>query len=174
MTKAHLPQHVNPFRFAENAVTLHGTVLIKNMPRLLESLAEDEGEVNVELAFGIDDQEVHFIQGRIEGELALTCQRCMEPFKYGIMANFLFGVVETEEAAAKLPESYDPAVTEEGLLNLRDLIEEELIVSLPIVPMHIAKECQVLLPLEVGRTDETEMKKENPFKVIESLRSKPK
>jgi uncharacterized protein len=175
MPKAHLPQKINPFRFAENAVNLHGTLPIHTMSRLITSLVNGEGDVDVKMEFGIDEQGVRFVKGQVEGSLLLQCQRCMQPFHYGIMSGFTFGVVTTEEEAADLSEFYDPILVKEDALLIDEVVEEELIISLPIVPMHPAGECTVKLPFSAGVLDPAEkVEKENPFKVIESLRSKPK
>jgi uncharacterized metal-binding protein YceD (DUF177 family) len=56
-------------------------------------------------------------------------------------------------------------------LFIPDVIEDELIVGLPIVPMHDLKDCKVVLPL-IAKSEAISIEKENPFKVIELLREK--
>ncbi len=172
MHKENLPLKVDPFRFAENGLSLSGFLLIKELPRLCSSLHSDEGQVNAELEFGIDEEGIRYVKGHLETYLTLQCQRCLESFKYEIIANFLLGIVHTEKEALELPERYDPLVVTDGSVILRDMIEEELIVSLPIVPMHDAKKCQAILPFESNSGAIAEAEKESPFKVIESLRGK--
>lgn len=172
MNKDYLPQKVDPFRFADNGISLNGSLLIKDMPRLCSSLFSDEGEVSVDMTFEIDEQNIKYIKGHLATHLTLQCQRCLEPFKYEIISDFLLGIVHTEEEAERLPERFDPLVVVDGALMLSDMIEEELIVSLPIVPMHDPKHCQAHLPFESDSKASAEVEKENPFKVIELLRSK--
>jgi len=173
MSKDNLPEQVNPFRFAENGVALHGHLLIKEMPRLCTSLANDSGTVDVQAQFGVDDQGVRILHGNFKTQVMLTCQRCMEPFSYEIIADFVAGIVGNEAEVKQLPESYEPITVEEGDLNLPDVVEEELMLQLPIVPMHLPEECQVKLPLVAESTDSSiEQIKESPFKVIESLKEK--
>jgi uncharacterized protein len=172
MHKENLPLKVDPFRFAENGLSLSGFLLIKELPRLCSSLYSDEGEVNADLAFGIDEEGIRYVKGHLEAQLTLQCQRCLESFKYEIIADFLSGVVHTEKEALQLPERYDPLIVTDGSLILRDMIEEELIVSLPIVSMHDAKQCKTKLPLESSSGVIAEAEKESPFKVIEFMRSK--
>ncbi len=169
MARDTIPAQVDSLRFAEHATNLHGVVLIKNLPRLCVSLANNEGEVEANIAFGIDDQRIPFIKGHIETRVILQCQRCMQPFVYGIICDFLSGIVSSEEEAEGLPDRYDPATVEDGMLSLHDRIEDELIVSLPLVPMHEFEDCKVKLPFVVA-----ESPMESPFKVIESLKAKHK
>jgi uncharacterized protein len=173
MSKDSLPTQVNPIRFAENASILRGTLQLKNMPLLCSSLLMDEGEVQVELTFDVDRQRIRYIQGHVETEVVLQCQRCLESFKYGIISDFMSGLVNSEEAAKALPERYDPLIVSDNQLIIKDMIEEELILSLPIVPMHDPKDCKKSLPLFVADDDTaTSFTKESPFKVIESLKQK--
>lgn len=170
-----LPTKVtDPFRFAENATRLQGKLLIKNMERLCTSLHSDRGEVSVEMHFGKDEQGISFINGHYVTCVSLQCQRCLEAFQFNLTNDFLLGIVRTEEEADGLPENYDPVMaTEENGLIIQDVIEDELLISLPIVPVHDRKECKITLPLTAKTEGAEEITKENPFKVIELLRSKP-
>jgi len=175
MSKDYLPIQVNPIRFAENAATLRGTLLVKNMDRLAPSLFEHDSEVDVDLRFGVDDQGIRFLNGHVATQLTLQCQRCLEPFVYEITSDFISGIVSTEKAALSLPENYDPMVVRDEILVIQDVVEEELILNLPIVAMHELKDCKVSLPVIVAETQPiSQAEKENPFKVIELLKVKPK
>lgn len=168
-----LPLKIDPFRFADNAYSLSGTLSIKDMPRLAASLASDEGGVQVDMLFGVDEEGIRYVKGELKTSLMLECQRCLESFNYEIISNFLLGIVHTEKEADQLPERYDPLLAPELSLILSEMIEEELIIGLPIVPMHPIDVCKAKQPLEFS-TGDAFAKKENPFKVIESLRSKRK
>jgi uncharacterized protein len=169
-----LPAKVtDPFRFAENAIHLQGTLLVKNMERLCTGLSSDSGEVDISMVFGVDEQKISFIRGHYATHLTLQCQRCMELFDQQLAGDFLLGIVRSEEEAGTLPERYNPViVANDNSLIIQEIIEDELIISLPIVPMHNASECNVRLPLSSSSKDLGEIEKQNPFKVIEFLRKK--
>ena len=171
MPNEYLPLKVDAVRFADNAMRLHGNLPVKNMERLCPSLASDRGSIEVSLNFGVDEQGIRFLRGHLEANLGLQCQRCMESLDYGIIGDFLLGIVGTEEEARDLPGRFDPLIIKGVDLLISDVIEDELIVSLPIVPMHELQDCKVTLPLIV-ESETVSMKKENPFKVIELLRDK--
>lgn len=174
MSKENLPEKINPLRLAEAGVSLHGILHVKDMQRLCMSLASDSGEVDVGIQCGIDQQGIRFLGGHIKAQFELQCQRCMEPYLYEIIEDFLSGIVKTEEEARELPERYEPVfVDEEGMLIIQDVIEDELIIGLPIVPMHDPKECKVdLSKVVMGSDTGSGGDDNNPFKVIEILRSK--
>lgn len=176
MSKDNLPLQVNPIRFAENGANLRGLVLLKKMERLRPSLMGDEGQVDVTLEFGVDSQKIRYLSGHIATILKLQCQRCMEHFGYELTSDFLFGIVTNEEKVSRLPTNYDPLIVKDNNLILQDMIEEEIIINLPIVPMHEEGSCKVRLPLVIAKDPEStiDTPKENPFKIIESLKVKPK
>jgi uncharacterized protein len=170
MSEENIPQKVDPFRFADQAIRLHGVLPIKEMQRVCESLYEDTGKIKVDIEFGKNEQGICFLTGQLAGTLQLQCQRCMEPLAFEITNKIALAIVHTEEEADELPEGYDSIVANDGILLIQDVVEDELIVSLPVVPMHDLKDCKVTLPLIIE--SEQAAQKENPFKVIEFLRTK--
>ena len=165
-----LPIQVDPFRFADNAICLQGTMYIKDLQRLASGLYANDGEIKANIEFGVDRQGIHFLRGQITACLTLQCQRCLEPFGYEIESRFLSGVVRSEEEANQLPKGYDQLIVKEDRLVIQDVVEDELIVNLPIVPMHQVNDCKLKLPLEIETNEPVEVGKENPFKVIEFLK----
>lgn len=173
MSKENLPEKINPYRLAEAGAVLHGILHVKDMQRLCMELAQDDGHVEVRIELGVDQEGVRFLRGHFEAHLMLQCQRCMESFAYEIIGDFLSGVVASEEEAKRLPDRYEPVLTDEDMLVLQDVIEDELIIALPIVPMHDQADCKVVLSnITLGPEQEEIEKENNPFKVIEILRTK--
>jgi uncharacterized protein len=167
MSYKFIPEHIDPFRYAEQNLRLEGAVKIADMQRLSSNL-NSSGEVAVDLQFGVDEQRVTFIKGHLNTRLTLQCQRCMEPYIYEIISNFILGVINTLDEANALPEQYEPAMAKDGELALRDLIEDEIILNLPIIPRHEAEDCKVKLPLADSGWEQASGK--NPFSVLESLK----
>lgn len=172
MSKENIPKTIDPFRFADHAFHLRGLLPIEEMSRLGDSLHSKEGEVLVDIQFGVDEQDVRYMQGTYSTQLVLQCKRCMEPYVIEMTGEFMSGLVATFDAADQLPTGYDPIIVNDGILAIADVIEDELILNLPVVPMHPADDCKVKLPLILNKDPVSEDERENPFKVIELLRSK--
>ncbi|EKD55288.1 MAG: hypothetical protein ACD_60C00017G0005 [uncultured bacterium] len=172
MSKDHLPLKVDPYRFADNGIRLDGVLWVKEMQRFSASLSDDSGEVSVQMAFEIDEQGIRYLKGHLAALVMLQCQRCLDPFKHEIISNFLLGIVHTTEEAEELPNRYDPLIVVDDTLILRDMIEEELIISLPIVAMHHTKDCNAEKLRDLDAHRNSVIERENPFKVIELLRKK--
>lgn len=170
MSEKFIPEHIDPFRYADQSLGLSGRVKTEDMKRLSANVSSSDDMVTVDLQFGIDEQKIAYLKGHLKTKLTLQCQRCMEPFIYEIMANFALGIVNTLDEANALPELYEPALAKEGFLALRELIEDEIILNLPIIPRHEPEDCKVTLPL--ANTEWEQGKGENPFHVLESLKRK--
>jgi uncharacterized protein len=170
-----LPQHINLLRMSEHPVQFQGSLLIKDMQRLVLSLASTEGRVDVSLMLDSDTEGTRFCRVKLKAEVFLQCQRCMEPYSYEIISDFLQGIVNSESEADELPEQYEPVLAKDGMLVIQDLVEDELILKLPIVPMHEAAECKVRLPLADSTwNSEVEEEKQNPFNVLKFLKRESK
>jgi uncharacterized protein len=173
MTARLLPEHIDPFRYAEQKLRLEGIVSLAGMKRLGSLINSHEGEVVVLLQFSIDEQRLPYVKGHLETMLALQCQRCLEPFNYKIVSDFVLGIVRSLDAVNSMPGSYEPVLIEDGELAIRTMIEDELILNLPIIPKHESN-CTSHLDLlvEVGKEKQEEGSKQNPFHVLESLKHK--
>jgi uncharacterized protein len=174
MYEERLPVQIDPVRLAESGRVLDGKLPISTMARLCELLVDDTGDVNVRLEFGIDHEGIYFLKGRIHSRVVLECQRCLQAMVYEIDSGILLGIVDSHEAAELLPSHYEPLVVRDGPLYLKDLIEDELLLSLPIVAMHPEAECAIGdKELKGERQDErNEAERKNPFSVLAGLKTK--
>lgn len=170
MSDKFIPEHIDPFRYAEQGLHLTGIVKIEDLQRLSSNVSANNDVIKADLQFGVDEQEMTFLKGHLETKLTLQCQRCMRPFTYEIISDFVLGIVNTLDEANALPERYEPALAKEGNLALRELIEDEVILNLPIIPRHEPEDCEVKLPLADSGWEQG--KGENPFHVLKSLKDK--
>ena len=166
-----LPKQGDPRKFAQQGISLDGFVLVAELPRLAESLQETTGEIQVDLAFGISVEKKKIVTGHASAELTLVCQRCLENVKVPVKSDISLGIVWDEEGAEALPEYLDPWITGEGIADLYDMIEVELLLSLPKVAYH-EELCVDRQLFTSGKP--VEVKKPNPFQVLEQLKSSPK
>ena len=149
--------------------SFQGTLPLAAMPRLRDSLASREGAVAYELEFGKDDIGVALLHVRADATLPLTCQRSLEVFGLPVHVDAKLGLIVREEEESALPSGYEPLLTPDGHLNLADVIEDELILALPVVPLSPGAEEQ---PRVWGETNETQDDdtQPNPFGVLKKMK----
>jgi uncharacterized protein len=69
--------------------------------------------------------------------VARECQRCLQPVLLSLNVDRAFAFAPTEdEAAAQDADSEDDVLVLSRQFDLRELVEDELLLALPIVPMH--------------------------------------
>lgn len=143
-----LPIKINPFELCDHGATVEGTIPIKQLTRLTELLADTQaGDISVQLAFNRDKHGQRIIQGQIGATVILTCQRCGNAMSYDInLVPKLCPV--TDDTSARLPAGFEPLLVadEEGWVLMADLVEEEVLLSLPMIPKHEQGKCPIKLP----------------------------
>lgn len=115
---------------------LRGELKLGRMSRLGELLHDDGGSVKASLRFRHRDGGGLVLDLDYETTLALTCQRCLERLEYPVAEHVELAVVESEALERRLPPGCDSLVLGDERLNPAQLIEDELIVAVPLVPKH--------------------------------------
>ena len=101
----------------------------------------------------------------------LQCQRCLQAVKEVLNVDRRFRFVRTEAEAARLDEeSEDDVLVIEPRLDLAELLEDELILGLPIVPMH--EHCPEPLSAALGDDEPPADDAPHPFAALAALRKK--
>ena len=144
------------------------------MPRLVELLASDSGSIAVDLEFDRDEQGIRVLKGSLSTNVERICERCLEPVSQEINTDFTLGIVLTDEDAKQLPGRYEPLLVDPESLALPEVIEEELMLSLPMFAYHEAchGDYQQTDQDEADESDERDEGKENPFSVLSDLKLK--
>lgn len=159
-----LPVVIDPLRLAEAGSRFQGRLALAEFKRLAPSLHKVQGEVEVEVEFGRDTLHIAYLTGRLRVQLELVCQRCLQPMALPVDAGFALGLVTTDEAASELPENYEPLMVT-GPMTLAEIIEDELILVVPLVPMHPRNQC----PAQ-RMVDDSNGKGPHPFAALAQLK----
>jgi uncharacterized protein len=130
-----LPETVDPWRMVQARRHFEGTLRLAAMPRLAADLAAPEGGARFDLEFGTDEFGVAYLHLRAEAALPLTCQRSLDVFALPVSIDTRLGLIKQEADEAALPPGYEPLLVSDGVLRPADVIEDELILALPLVPV---------------------------------------
>ena len=167
-----LPRQGDPRKFAQQGISLQGLVPIASLSRMVDAIEESAGEIQVDLVFGLSEEKKKIVTGHAKANVSLICQRCLSPVTVLVESNISLGIVWDEEHALALPEYLDPWIVGEGAADLYEMIEEEMLLSLPAVAYH-QEPCIDSKLLVSGKPVEVKQEK-NPFQVLEQLKSSPK
>ena len=166
---AALPESVDAWRMVASRRRYEGELPLGSLPRLRDSLASDEGTVRYRLEFGRDEMNVAYLKLDAETELPLLCQRSLEVFRFPVVIDQRLGLIAREQDESALSMGYEPLLIESGELNLADVIEDELILSVPVVPVAPGSEdrAEYSTDPEAGAGDE---EKPSPFAALAQLK----
>lgn len=154
---------------------IEGRLPLNQLRRLNELVANNEGEVQVELRFDVDELGVPCVYGRITADLPLTCQRCLEVYPYHVAHEIALAWVRSAAEIDKLPSRYEPYLVEATPLMLNDVIEEELLLAIPQVPVHTDYDCMTALRSKADRAEQNDRPiQKNPFSILAKLKTNSK
>lgn len=172
MSKSELPERVDAYKMADQSSQLEGVIAFGRMKRLSELVVEDGADFEAQLQFERDEEKRRLVSGSVSGSVALECQRCLQPVQYDLQSHFRLGIVYNDEMARALPGDLEPLMLlPDQSLDLADMIEEELLLSLPMYAAHEPGDCQIQTEFKPDDQDESPAtEKDNPFKVLESLK----
>jgi uncharacterized protein len=115
---------------------LSGELTFEQMPRLSGLLQPGGGSVRASLRFRQRGDGGLALTLEYETTVPLLCQRCLEPYGQRIANSVEMAVVDEGAAEASLPQGYEPIELDDGRLSPAQLIEDELIISIPLIPKH--------------------------------------
>lgn len=172
------PRRLDVEAFAKDAGTLEGDWPLPSLDRLADAAhaeARPDELARVRWQARGERREVRgglpqtWLHVQADTRLALVCQRCLGPVEAGIAAERSFLFVAGEEAAAQLDaDSEDDVLALTRALDLRELVEDELLLALPLVPRH--ERCPEPLPAAAGELPEEGAERANPFAVLAALK----
>lgn len=162
-----LPKMIDPRRNADQDIEYQESMQASLLPRFVEAVGELKEDVSVRIHLFRDEQNRMRLRGEAEVPVSMACQRCMQPSRQAVRTEIDLVIVYSEDQAKALPKELDAWVAEESA-NLHELIEDELLLALPIVAYHSTDECSLPEELVSQRPEET-LERQSPFAVLRDL-----
>ena len=172
MSSRRLPASVDPYKFADQEKEINATLDLEYLDRFRQELASDKGEIVCSIKGDrVEDTRITLLELSLKGEVELICQGCLEPFPYQIDHQVIIYPVYSEERMETVPDDGDPVLVDDDGLDLKSVVEDELILSLP--PVALYGECKDMDAFEIGELPQEsieEAEKDNPFNALKDLK----
>lgn len=153
-------------------MVFQGEADLAQMPRLAGSVAGVEGPAIYRLEFARDASGRAVVRGRVALTMRLICQRCLGEVRVDIDAPIDLALVRGDAEARELPDELDPFPVDDGLMHPLDVIEDELLLAIPLIPMHEPGHCPGATARVESADDVTESG-DSAFAVLASLKRPP-
>jgi uncharacterized protein len=159
------PAVIDSLEFARAAQSMSGSLPVASLQRLHDVLFDTDGSLSYEVRGGCDSRQRPQLELRITGDLDLQCQRCLGLLPYVVdVRNTVLLIPPAEQTS----EDIDDAQTADAIeaspeLEVTSLIEEEVLLSLPLAPRHAEGEC-------ASRLEQTARAAESAFAKLGALK----
>ncbi|HEY4316220.1 MAG TPA: YceD family protein [Herbaspirillum sp.] len=164
------PFLIDAFKFSKQSERLEGETAIAEMGRLaeLEVAQGKQGVIAWSLQGGQHRLGYPQLTLKVSGAINLLCQRCLTPMPVAIDSESVLVLAKDEaradEIEAQLEDDEIDVVPVPEELNLRDLVEDEALLSLPFAPKH------EVCPDQAAAADPAKSEKPSPFAVLKNLK----
>ncbi len=177
MSRTFSPERLDVRAFAEDGAQLAGELPLSRLARLASEARDGVADALVRWSAAGELRNPGHVQPqvwlRLQGDalLTMTCQRCLEAMEVPLAVDRAFRFVADEQTAAAEDEEADEDVLAiNRSFDLLELLEDELLMEVPLVPRHA--QCPADVPLSVQDPDFEEAgQPENPFARLAQLRN---
>lgn len=154
------------FAFARDGKVLEGTLPVLGLERLHDLVTDVAGELSFRIAGSKGERGQAMLRVQVGGMLPLVCQRCLEAIPVPVAVDSLLELVPEggELSQDELEDDTRDFLPVAGSLEVADLIEDEVLLALPVAPRH--EKCGLPGAGESGE-------RLNPFAALAGLKGKP-
>lgn len=135
---------INALDFVRNAEVHRGKIACAELERLQDYLSDNRGELEYTVNGVLGSNGRPILRITVKGIINLQCQRCLAGLAHvlDVRADLLLAENESEFSRLDEEESVDVVLAAPDL-DVLALIEDEIILNLPISPRHPEGECSL-------------------------------
>jgi len=170
-----LPVRFNPAELSRAGRKAQISLPVSHFSRFAAILADESGDVTVEVAFGFtEDRMVRATGSTQTSGVKMTCERCQQVMNREGSGKFELAFIASEEDAAELPETLDPVIIGESEeIDVVSFIEDELILQLPSRAVHNSEsDCDPAVIAALAGEKQTPTDTHSPFEGLDKLLKK--
>jgi uncharacterized protein len=149
-----------------------GEIALSKLERLGELLhpgdgGHDDRKISVTFEFVRNEYDIPMIKGQLRTSLELECQRCLQPLDMPLELEFELMIDASDELLRD--SSLDTIYSDDGFIDIFEVIEDELILAAPLVALHEDSSCNE--HWQASASEPEAAAKENPFAVLQQLKT---
>lgn len=128
------PGVIDSLQFARGALEQRGFLGMEHLPRLAQMQCSTEG-LEYSLRGGLTDSGKPFLRISVSGVMRLVCQRCLDTLAFPIAVEVELQITESMREIEAADDDVDRVLASRST-DVGRLIEDEVILALPMVPRH--------------------------------------
>jgi len=159
-----LPTHIDPRKLALQGYLLEGEVKTDSLPRL--------ASLKAAVQFELDESRAKVAHGTADVTIDVICQRCLDTVQIDLHADFAVQVIWSEDHLHRVASNYEPWLVVDRMASLSELLEDEILLALPLVNYHKVGECTGDTFLNEVASEPDGTISDSPFSILEQLKQK--
>ena len=136
-----LPLYIDIRKAFDLESVFEGSCSLERLPRFADCLASPDGEVSGKLRYGLTATCRRVITGSVSANVEVVCQRCLEPLSLKLADTIQLALVESESQIDSLEAEWDPWMVDGPRISIANLLEEQLMLCMPLVSYHRDERC---------------------------------
>jgi uncharacterized protein len=165
-----LPAQIDPRKLALQGIALEGEISARDLTRLNDSVEAISGALKASLEFSLDESRQTMVTGSASVFVDVVCQRCLDLVNLEINAAIALQVVWSEDQLANVAPGYEAWVVVDRIADLHAVVEDEILLALPIVNYHNIEDCTGSAFNVKVNADMEEVAVDSPFSVLQQLK----
>lgn len=165
-----LPANIGIDKWSNIGFRWQGVIELLEFERL-SAEAKADTSLSVSVEFGKKEDGILWLSYELLGSVSVVCQRCLDPLLVDVSGRYEMAILSDETKIEQVADQEYILLSELGSpthLPIKDLLEDELILLLPLSPRH--DDCELLTD---GAGDVEDDERHNPFAVLADLTIKP-
>lgn len=166
------PLTADVFELARERRTLEGELPLSALPRLVASLLRSDGRLSYRIQGTVDERGRPGARMQLTADLVLECQRCNQELVHRLQRDAQFRFVASEDELNALPIEDDEVDVVVGTrhMDIAAWVEDEAILSLPLIPRHDG--CRPAVPMATADSaSDASGQRPNPFAALAGLKT---
>ncbi|WP_440682813.1 YceD family protein [Cysteiniphilum halobium] len=167
------PFILDPIKAAKEGMVLNQTFSFSHLASLHTCIVDGSYDFQLNFKFHFENNKP-LLDGQLAGKVMLICQRTLEPFAFSFDDPIKLGFVTDDRFFKNFPDTYDPYIYKNNQINLIELLEEEILLSIPMIPKKPLNDCQAEQNTSYygvfETSDSDKQDKTNPFSALKKLK----
>ena len=151
-------------KYAKKNLSVTDEFNIEDLARINGIASNNSDKIKVNYSFYLENNTTPCLDGEVSLIIYLTCQRCLEELPVSLNLNFSLAFVKNKSQAEELSKHLEIYLFEGEELSLMDLISDEILLSIPMVPKHNL-DCLS----SFKEHNNYEQVKESPFAILKNI-----
>ncbi len=169
--KADIPHRIDPILYADQRKTIEGEIPLSSMHRLLNVVLGVDETIAMKMEFSEGPHGFPLVTGEFSTTVKLPCERCLDIVDIPLIGQINTLLLPNGAVFPEISEAIECYEYEASYLKLSELLEEELLLAMPLVPKHVdISLCNqdMIASLATNSIPENvaESQQENPFAIL--------